>query len=75
MTGFEKKMVHIASDRAAHFKIEIDFLGTGEWKTYETLFTGAEGYARHIFPDGFAAHWVRVTPQTGCTASVEFFYS
>jgi hypothetical protein len=33
------------------------------------------GYARHIFPEGFSAHWVRMTPTADCNTSVEFFYT
>ncbi len=73
MTGFDKKMLHLASDRAADFLIEVDFLGDGSWQKYETVRTA--GYARHIFPEGFSAHWVRLTPQADCTATAEFFYS
>jgi len=76
MTGFDKKMVHLKADRAgAAFDIEIDFLGNGEWEKYETVNLGTRQYARHIFPDGFSAHWVRIVPKTTCTASAEFFYT
>lgn len=76
MTGFDKKMVHLNSDKSATFVIEVDFLGNGEWVFYEKIATsGPSNYARHIFPDGFSAHWVRITPETNCTASAEFFYS
>jgi len=75
MTGFQSKMIHIATDRSAEFDIEIDFLGDGSWKAYETLSSGSIGYARHIFPQGFSAHWVRLVPRQACTASAEFFYT
>ncbi len=73
MTGFDKKMVHLAADRVTSFLIEIDFLGNGSWEKYDS-FTAAN-YARHIFPSGLSAHWVRITPQNDCVASAEFFYS
>lgn len=73
MTGFDKKMVHLRADKSVSFDIEIDFLGDGSWEKYERV--AVSGYARHIFPSGFAAHWVRLTPSADCTASVEFFYS
>jgi hypothetical protein len=76
MTGFDRKMLHLKSDKSATFVIEVDFLGNGEWVLYEKISTtGASNYARHIFPEGFSAHWVRLTPETNCTASAEFFYS
>ncbi len=73
MTGFDKKMVHIATDKAVSVDIEIDFLGNGSWERYERL--AVSGYARHIFPQGFSAHWVRLTPSANCVASAEFFYT
>lgn len=75
MTGFDKKMLHIATDKAADFDVEIDFIGTGRWMPYARLSTGAAGYAKHIFPDGFSAHWVRLTPLADCRATATFFYS
>ena len=75
MTGFDKKMLHISTDKAAAFRIEIDFMGMGEFKPYERVSTGSEGYARHIFPAGFSAHWVRLTPETDCRATAAFFYT
>ncbi len=73
MTGFGRKMVHLKADRAARFRIEIDFLGNGSWERYEDV--QVNGYARHIFPEGFSAHWVRIVPSADCTATAEFFYT
>lgn len=75
MTGFDRKVVHLKSDKPAEFEVQIDFLGAGDWVTYETLKTGVEGYRFHAFPNGFSAHWVRIIPKTSCTASAEFIYT
>lgn len=77
MTGFDKKTVHFSHDagQAVTFKIEVDFLGNGSWNTYKEVTTPAEGYAYHVFPNGFSAHWVRVTVDTGGTVSVQFVYT
>lgn len=75
MTGFGKKMLHLMTDRPASFLAEYDFLGDGSWAKYERLTTNADGIARHIFPDGFSAHWIRLTPEVTCTATAEFFYT
>jgi hypothetical protein len=75
MTGFQSKMVHLTADRSAQFDFEIDFLGDGSWKPYETIKVGSSGYERHIFPQGFSAHWIRIVPRQACTASAEFFYT
>ena len=75
MTGFDKKMVHLKSDKPAEFDIEVDFLGTGTWEKYERIATRADGYQRHVFPEGFSAHWVRLVSASSCTATAEFFYT
>ena len=77
MTGFDKKVVHLAqdSDDAVKFNIEVDFLGNGTWKKYKTFTVPAKGYVHHEFPDGFSAHWVRVSVDTNCKATAYFMYN
>jgi len=75
MTGFDKKVLHVKTDKAAAFDIEIDFLGNGSWVTYEGIRTGSRGYAYHVFPSGFSAHWIRIIPLDDCIASAEFIYT
>jgi hypothetical protein len=74
LTGFQRKMLHISTDRATTFDLEIDFMGTGEWHRYEQVKVPVEGYGRHIFPDGFSAHWVRLTAQSDCRGTASFFF-
>jgi hypothetical protein len=77
MTGFDKKVMHIANDSEIEvtYQVEIDFLGTGKWVTYQTLNVPAKGYLHHEFPTGFSAHWVRVTVNKNCKTTVYFIYS
>lgn len=77
MTGFEHKVVHFShdADHAVDFRIEIDFLGTQIWQTYQTVRVPANGYAHHEFPPGFSAHWVRVIANATCTATSQFIYT
>lgn len=74
LTGFEHKMLHINTDRAAEIDVDIDFMGNGTWHRYERIAVPAEGYAKHIFPSGFSAHWVRLTPLSDCRATASFFF-
>lgn len=67
-------MLHISADRAAAFDIEIDFMGNNTWHRYEQVKVPVEGYAKHIFPDAFSAHWVRITPHADCEATASFFF-
>ncbi len=77
MTGFDQKVLHLYHDADApvEFRIEVDFLGNGTWKTYDTLRVPAKGYVHHEFPAGFSAHWVRVIPGATCTATAWFVYT
>ena len=77
MTGFDKKVLHLAhsGDEGVTFTIEVDFLGNGTWKPYDQFGVVANGYVHHEFPDAFSAHWVRVTPSADCVATAYFVYS
>jgi hypothetical protein len=77
MTGFDKKVVHLAHDarESAAFTVEVDFLGTGAWKRYGAFEVPAKGYLHHEFPTGFSAHWARVTSDRDCTATAYFTYT
>ncbi|MBN1124980.1 MAG: hypothetical protein JXA82_08230 [Sedimentisphaerales bacterium] len=77
MTGFDKKVIHLAHDAEGDvfFKIEVDFLGDGSWKEYKTIGVPTRGYVHHEFPDAFSAHWVRVTANRDCKAMVYFMYN
>jgi len=77
MTGFDKKVLHISndSDDKVKFTVEIDFLGNGYWKRYRVFKLPANGYEHYEFPDGFSAHWVRVTVNKDCTATAYFIYN
>jgi hypothetical protein len=76
MTGFDKKVVHLAHDAEGtiRFCLDVDFLGNGTWKMYETVRVPPRGYCHHEFPDGFSAHWVRVTVDGPCKATAYFTY-
>ena len=77
MTGFDKKVLHLAheNDATVCFTVEVDILGTGEWKPYDAFEVPPKGYAHHEFPSGFSAHWVRLRADRACTATGYFYYT
>ena len=77
MTGFDKKVLHIAheSEETVKFRIEVDFLGNGSWQWYDTFELPAKTYQHHIFPDGYSAHWVRIKTDKACKATAHFMYN
>jgi hypothetical protein len=76
-TGFDQKCLHLSHDAptGVRFHVEVDFLGAGQFKPYAIFDVPPHGYVPHAFPPGFSAHWVRVTADTACTASAQFFYT
>ena len=70
-------MLHLSqgSSEAVRFKVEVDFLGDGHWKTYKEILVGPGGYEFHVFPDGYSAHWVRVAVDRPCKATAYFVYN
>jgi hypothetical protein len=77
MTGFDKKCLHLSHDfgKPVRFHVEVDFLGHGAWKKYQEFTVPARGYVHHEFPDGFSAHWVRLSAGRSCKATAHFVYT
>ena len=77
MTGFRSKCLHMTHQGGgpAIFLVEVDFLGDGEWHSYEEFAVPDGGYVHHEFPTGFSAHWVRLTSDVDCIATAHFVYT
>ncbi len=81
MTGYDQKQLTLShnADGAVTFALEIDIFGAIH--TPETYFTYAEltvptgETVTHEFPEGFAAHWVRLRPDADCRATATFIYA
>jgi hypothetical protein len=74
-TGFEHKVLHLTADDPVKIAIQVDFLGNGNWKTYDTIALAAGGYKPLVFPTGFSAHWVRLIPNAPTRMSAEFMFT
>ena len=77
MTGFEHKCLHVthSAGDSVEIGIEIDVTGAGIFRRYETIETGEDGYAYHVFPEGLSAHWVRLVASTEGSATAQFYYT
>lgn len=75
MTGFDKKVLHLANDgqQSVTFSIEVDFIGNGSWKKYDDIAIEPNGYKHVEFPDAFSAHWVRVKVDQACSKATAYF--
>jgi hypothetical protein len=76
MTNFGRKSVSLSHDAAGpvRFTIEVDIAGDGVWRRHAALDVAPGAPARHDFPDGFGAHWVRVTADHTGKATAWFRY-
>ena len=77
MTGYDRKTLELWHDagKEVKFTIEVDFLRAGNvWRPYSTVTVQPREKARHEFPDGYSAHWVRIRADTGCKATAWFVY-
>ena len=63
MANFGRKSVSLSHDGATpvRFTLDIDIAGDGIWRRYAVIEVPAGPPTVHDFPDGFGAHWVRVT--------------
>ena len=77
MTGFDKKCLHVThrESEPVTFLIEIDFLGNGVWNSYGAVEVGPGEYKYHVLPDGFSAHWLRLTASRDCVATAQLHYT
>ena len=76
MFGYERKELELSHAHSAPvtFTVEIDFAADNSWSEY-ARFTVAPGQTlRHVFPDGYSAHWVRVKSDTTTIATAQFTY-
>jgi len=78
MLGFDQKILHLTheADVPITFTIEVDFMGNDQWHIYDKVeVEPQEGYAYHIFPDGFQAQWVRLRTDTDAEVTAFFIYN
>lgn len=76
MAGYDRKRVALRHDAAEEvaFKLLVDVAGDGNWLPYATLRVPAGEEVEHVFPTGYAAHWVCVEVDRACKATATFTY-
>lgn len=75
MTGYDSKKIELSHDAAGDVEmtVEVDIDHHG-WVTYKTFTVPAGKTVAHEFPDGYSAHWVRVTAGKDCKATATLTY-
>jgi hypothetical protein len=76
MFGYERKELELSHSNAAPvtFTVEVDFAANNTWHRYGQFTVPPGETLRHVFPDGYSAHWVRVKSDTTTTATAQFTY-
>lgn len=67
VNGFDQKTIHLETDAATDFDIEVDPVGDGSWKTYDTVSFGGSGYDTYIMTGD--AIWARIKSSDAVTAT------
>ncbi|OPZ10144.1 MAG: hypothetical protein BWZ10_02467 [candidate division BRC1 bacterium ADurb.BinA364] len=75
MTGYDRKRLLLSHDSpsAVAFLLEVDVDHNG-WLPCETFAVEPGQTIRHDFPEGFGAHWARLTADKACAATAIFQY-
>lgn len=73
--GFDKKFLHVRSDKPVRLRIEADYTGDLTWNLYQEVTLEENGYAAISFPAAFEAHWLRLVPSNDAKMSASFFYT
>jgi len=76
MTGYDHKRVELShqSPEPVTFTLEVDITRRGLWKTYDEITVKSQEVRVLEFPEGFAAHWVRLSTNRDCCATAFFIY-
>jgi hypothetical protein len=56
------------------FTIEVDFAANNTWHRYAQFTVAPNQTLRHVVPEGYSAHWIRVKSDTTTTATAQFTY-
>ncbi|SDD92721.1 hypothetical protein SAMN02799630_03074 [Paenibacillus sp. UNCCL117] len=77
MLGYMNKSLKLSHEGAdtIHVLVEVDVQGDDNWVTYAKFAVPAGQEHRHTFPDGYSAHWVRLTSDQDTIGTALFAYS
>jgi hypothetical protein len=75
MTGYDHKRMELShdADHEVAFAVEVD-IDHEQWCRYATFRIPPGETVTHVFPEGYSAHWARVTADADCEASAVLTY-
>jgi hypothetical protein len=76
MFGYERKVLELSHSHASPvtFTVEVDFAANNTWHRYGQFTVPPGQTLKHVLPDGYSAHWVRLKADTSTTATAQFTY-
>jgi len=67
INGFDQKTIHLETDAATDYTIQVDPIGDGSWKDYDTVSFSGSGYDTYIMTGD--AVWARIKSSDAVTAT------
>lgn len=76
MFGYERKVLELSHTNATAvtFTVEVDFAADNSWGEYARLTVSPGQTLKHVFPDAYSAHWVRLKADADTQATAVFTY-
>jgi hypothetical protein len=74
MTGYDRKHLTLSSDKDTEFTLEVDVDHRG-FHQFKKIKVPAGKSIEYDFPEGFNAHWIKVTSDKACKATVWMKYT
>lgn len=76
MFGYDRKELALSHTSAAPvtFTVEVDFVADNTWSEYSRFTVPAGQTFKHVFPEGYSAHWVRLKTDQPTAATAQFTY-
>ena len=74
MNGYDRKELTLTASVDCQVRIEVDFDLQSGFQAYRTLPVAAGKPTTFVFPDGFAAHWVRFVSDQAATLTAQLVY-
>ncbi|MBN2507942.1 MAG: hypothetical protein JXQ71_14750 [Verrucomicrobia bacterium] len=76
MCGYDDKILELSHTalQPVTFTVEVDVAACATWRTYARFTVQPGQTLKHLFPEGYSAHWVRLQTDASATASAIFTY-
>jgi hypothetical protein len=74
MTGYDKKTLELTADQDCAITVDVDIDHWTGFHPYKSFEVKAGKKMTYEFPEGFAAHWVRVKANQDVKATAWFIY-